>query len=367
MMRIAYDHQIFGWQKYGGVSRYFFELANNIAQIPSEQVAIVSPLYVNSYLSSASAQLRVMGRGLPAIRRTGRIYRAVNQLLAPSMMRAFHPDVVHETYYATASQAPRGSKVVLTVFDMIHERFPESFSKWDPLTREKEVAVRRADHIVCISEHTRKDLVELLGVDPARTSVVHLGFSLTRTRTGEAGETGRPYLLHVGGRSGYKNFETLLRAYASRSVLTREFDLVAFGGGDFTPRERALIKELGLSDLQVRQIGGDDAILAGLYQGAALLVYPSRYEGFGIPPLEAMSFDCPVACANTSSIPEVVGDAAAFFDPASSDAMARAVESVLNDAPLRETLIARGRERIKMFSWRRCAEETLNVYRKLLT
>lgn len=366
MMRIAYDHQIFGWQRYGGVSRYFFELANNIAHNKSDEVAIISPLYVNSYLSSASSDLRVMGREMPAIRRTGRIYRAINQLLAPPMMRAFRPDLVHETYYSTTRQAPKSSKVVLTVFDMIHERFPESFSKWDPLKKEKEVAVRRADHIVCISEHTRQDLIQLLDVDPGKTSVVHLGFSLTKGTNGKIDEVCRPYLLHVGGRGGYKNFETLLRAYAGQSALTREFDLVAFGGGDFNANERALIRELGLSDTRVRQIGGDDAVLAGLYQGAALFVYPSRYEGFGIPPLEAMSFDCPVVCSNSSSIPEVVGDAAVFFDPDASDSIGWAMERVLSDAALRQTLIARGRERIKMFSWQRCAEETVNVYRRLL-
>jgi glycosyltransferase involved in cell wall biosynthesis len=366
LMKIAYDHQIFGWQRYGGVSRYFFELANNVASSKVGEVNIVSPFYVNSYLASASSELRVIGRKMPAIRRTGRIYRAINQLLAPLAMRALRPDVVHETYYSTTRQAPKSSKVVLTVFDMIHERFPESFSKWDPLRKEKEAAVKRADHIVCISEHTRQDLIQLLGVKQEKISVVHLGFSLTEAIKGEVSKARRPYLLHVGGRAGYKNFETLLRAYAGRSALAREFDLVAFGGGDFDAKERALIGALGLSDSRVRQEGGGDSILAGLYQGAALFVYPSRYEGFGIPPLEAMSFDCPVVCSNSSSIPEVVDDAAAFFDPASSDSIADAMESVLNNAAFRETLILRGRERIKMFSWQRCAEQTLDVYRKVL-
>ena len=366
-MKIAYDHQIFGWQSYGGVSRYFFELANNIANNKLCDVSIVSPLYVNSYLDSASGDLRVMGRKMPAIRHTGRIYRAVNQLLASPMMTALLPDVVHETYYSKKRQAPKSSRVVLTVFDMIHERFPESFSKWDPLRSEKEVAVKRADHIICISEYTRQDLIQLLGVNQEKISVVHLGFSLTEAKKVGSCMARRPYLLHVGGRAGYKNFETLLRAYAGQPALAREFDLVAFGGGAFDAEERELIGAFGLSDSQVRQVGGGDSILADLYQRAAVFVYPSRYEGFGIPPLEAMSFDCPVVCSNSSSIPEVVGDAAVFFEPASSDSIVNAIQSVLSNDNLRETLIARGRERIKMFSWQRCAEQTLDIYRKLLT
>jgi glycosyltransferase involved in cell wall biosynthesis len=366
-MRIAYDHQIFGWQKYGGVSRYFFELANNLSHYLMQEVAVVSPLYVNSYLNSAASELKVIGKQVPAIRRSGRIIRTINQMVVPSLIRSFHPDVVHETYYSSKRLAPQNCKTILTVFDMIHERFPESFSRWDPLTNEKKIAVARADHIICISENTRQDLIQLLGVDPAKTSVVHLGFSLTTKSQTSNSTLNRPYILHVGGRAGYKNFENLLKAYASKPVLNREFDLVAFGAGEFTENECGLISELGLDDGRVKQTGGDDSVLANLYSGATLFAYPSRYEGFGIPPLEAMSFDCPVACSNSSSIPEVVGDAAVFFDPESVDSIATVIESTLNDPNLRRDLVSRGRERLKMFSWNHCAEETLDIYRRVLS
>jgi glycosyltransferase involved in cell wall biosynthesis len=365
-MKIAYDHQIFGWQQYGGVSRYFYELANNLSQNGLCDVSIISPLYVNSYLASAPGDLQVIGLQMPFIRRTGRIYRAFNQLLAPPIMNRLQPDVVHETYYLKKRQVPKNSKVVLTVFDMIHERFPENFSKWDPLASEKKAAVKRADHIVCISTHTKQDLMQLLGIKQEKISVVHLGFSLTEANKAEASLVKRPYLLYVGGRAGYKNFDALLRAYAGQPALASDFDLVAFGGGAFDPKERALIRALGLSDSQVRQVGGGDSILSGLYQGAALFVYPSLYEGFGIPPLEAMSFDCPVVCSNNSSIPEVVGDAAVFFDPMSSNSITKAMESVIGNDSVRQMLIARGRERIKMFSWQRCAQQTLEVYGRLV-
>jgi glycosyltransferase involved in cell wall biosynthesis len=282
-------------------------------------------------------------------------------------MRRFAPDIVHETYYSHTRTAPSSSKVVLTVFDMIHERFPAYFSSWDPLQREKVAAVQRADHVICISEHTRRDLVQLLGVEEAKTSVVHLGFSLTGAGEQLAEVPPRPYLLYVGARGGYKNFEGLLKAYSRSHALCRDFDLVAFGGGVLTPQERALIVELGLDTSKVRQMGGPDSVLAGLYRSAALFVYPSLYEGFGIPPLEAMSFNCPVACSNTSSIPEVVGDAASFFDPESTDSMVAAIESVLNHDKVRKELIAKGQQRILQFSWEKCAVQTQNVYRSILT
>lgn len=366
-MRIAYDHQIFAMQEYGGVSRYFFELADNIAKANAAEVAIFSPLYTNSYLAAASRQLQVRGMKMPAIRRSGRLYRTVNQMFVPSMMERFHPDIVHETYYSQKSKAPVGSKVVLTVFDMIHERFSDCFRSRDSTSNEKAEAVERADHVVCISEQTRKDLIELLGVYRAKTSVVHLGFSLTKQSADSTRVSERPYVLFVGSRGGYKNFESLLHTYAANPALQHDYDLLAFGGGSLNAGEKALLAKLGIPFERVRHLSGDDSVLSDLYRKAALFVYPSRYEGFGIPPLEAMSFDCPVACSNTSSIPEVVGDAAEFFDPDSIESMGHAIERVLNDRPLRQALVARGRERIKLFSWERCAEQTLDVYRSLLT
>ena len=365
-MRIAFDHQIFGLQEYGGISRYYFELADNIAKTNAAKVEIFSPLYANSYLASASSQLQIRGVKMPAIRRTGTIYSAINKVFMPTMLNRFDPDIVHETYYSQKNKSRLGSKVVLTVFDMIHERFPVGVASWDSTAKEKAAAVERADHVICISEHTRGDLIELLGVDRAKTSVVHLGFSLTKLPVDTLSANERPYVLFVGSRGGYKNFESLLRAYAAHPKLQLEFDLVAFGGGAFRNNERVLMRELGIDAGRVRQFGGDDAVLAGLYRNAALFIYPSRYEGFGIPPLEAMSFDCPVACSNTSSIPEVVGDAAEMFDPDSIESIGQAIERVLSDMSLRQALVVRGRERIKLFSWQRCAEQTLDVYRSLL-
>lgn len=366
-MRIAFDHQIFGWQEYGGVSRYAYELATGLAGACGQDVAIICPLYVNRYLAESDGARLVNGIRVPVFPKSGRIYRAVNTVLGWPGMRKFRPDIVHETYYSTRSAAPRGSKVVLTVYDMIHERFPKNFSIADPTRREKAAAVSRADHVICISEQTRKDLVEMLCVPPEKTSVVHLGFTLTPpdSPTVPDESPNRPYLLYVGNRSGHKNFEGLLRAYAGSPFLQAEFDLVCFGGGEFNARERAAIEKLGPVTPRVRQLAGDDGILASYYRHARAFVYPSRYEGFGIPPLEAMSFGCPVACSNVSSIPEVVGDAAEMFDPSDADSIRVALERVVADDARREELIARGKARLDVFSWKRCAEQTLDVYRRI--
>jgi glycosyltransferase involved in cell wall biosynthesis len=366
-MRIAFDHQIFGWQVYGGISRYAYELAAELATSCQQDVAILSPLYVNRYLAHAPQQLKIQGVRAPAFKRSGRVYRAINSLLVRSPIERFEPDIVHETYYATRGVAPRNAKVVLTVYDMIHERFPEYFSIASPTRREKALAVTRADHVICISEQTRLDLIEFLGVSPAKTSVVHLGFSLTAAPQAaiKNGALPRQFVLYVGSRTGHKNFVGLLYAYAASKFLKDEFDLVCFGGGELTAKEKALINELGISAGKVRQVSGNDGLLGFYYEAARAFVYPSLYEGFGIPPLEAMSFGCPVVCSNTSSIPEVVGDAAEQFDPANHESMQKAIENVVGNDELRTNLIDKGSNRVGCFSWERCARETLDVYRRM--
>lgn len=367
-MRIVFDHQIFGWQEYGGISRYFYELASEIATTCGQDVRVVAPLYVNRYLAGAPSELQVLGLRSPSLPKSGRLYRSVNALLAAPLVKRIRPDIVHESYYASSGLTPRRAKTVLTVFDMIHERFKESFSAFDPISHEKVLAVRRADHVICISEQTRRDLVDLIDIDPAKTSVVYLGFSLTNPVAAQQHDiaTQRPFLLYVGRRGGYKNFEGLLKAYAASPLLRAEFDLISFGGGRLTAAERDLMQNLDLPVDRVRQVSGGDEVLAGYYRAAHAFVFPSFYEGFGIPPLEAMSFDCPVICSGVSSIPEVVGDAALLFDPYDPDAMRCAIENVIVDDQLRQSLIVRGRKRIQGFSWTRCAQETLSVYRKVL-
>lgn len=361
-MRIAYDHQAFAMQQYGGISRYFYELASGISLKRQYQAAVIAPLYVNRYLEHRPESLHVMGVSMPSIRKVRGAYRVINSLLMRHLLARFDPAIVHETYYSTRRFAPKTSRVVLTIFDMIHEKFNPGFSRFDRTSHAKAVAVARADHIICISKNTQRDVIDMLGVPQDKTSVVYLGSSLKAPVNEMKFRLERPFLLYVGDRGRYKNFGALLRAYARSPLLSREFLLVCFGGGDFTRRELRLISELDVPTENVRYLSGSDDCLAALYGSAAALVYPSLYEGFGMPPLEAMSVGCPVVCSNTSSLPEVVGEAAELFDPLEADDVAAAVERVVTSDKRRQTLIASGRDRYAMFSWQRCVEGTMAVY-----
>jgi len=150
-------------------------------------------------------------------------------------------------------------------------------------------------------------------------------------------------------------------AYAKSKRLVAEYKLVCFGGEPISKEERQRISSLGLMECVIHQSGSDE-ILANLYTYAAVFVYPSLYEGFGIPVLEAMHYQCPVLASDTSSIPEVVGEGGMYFDPSDEDALSAAIEQILSDSSLRNHLIQRGVARENQYSWDKCAKETLEFY-----
>lgn len=369
MLRIAFDHQIFTSQSYGGISRYFFELSGRIENRSGTcvETAIISPIYRNEYLRKRHKELQTKGIYFPYIPKSGRIVSRINDLISPLLFDSFKPDILHETYYSLNSFGNKNIKRVITVYDMIHELFPQMFSPNDKTSEIKRVAINRAHHIICISESTKRDLIDLFGIDECKISVIHLGFSLISEKSMTClNREHDPYLLYVGSRGEYKNFQSFIKAYSQSTLLRRECKIIAFGGGAFTKEEMALLADLDIGEGRIIQISGDDSLLEKLYRGAKIFVYPSLYEGFGIPPLEAMSFGCPVACSDTSSIPEVVGGAAALFDPYRVESITHSLEGLYSDSNLLEGFVQKGFEQVKNFSWDKCANDTLEIYKQMM-
>jgi glycosyltransferase involved in cell wall biosynthesis len=368
-MKIAFDSQIFTLQKYGGISRYICNLAAQLADIKGLDVKIFAPFYVNAYLEKLPKEI-FSGIRVPMIPKTGRAFHHSSLWLARVAIARFAPLIVHETYYTDSPVAPKDARTVVTVYDMIHELYPSMFAHNDPISKLKRESVLRADHVICISENTRRDLLDSVSVSPEKVSVIYLGFDKfdgLDTKVKEKSFSNEiPYLLFVGLRKHYKNFNWLLQAYASSNWLRKNFRIVCAGGGKLQNSELKLMQQLGVSSRQVEQIDADDYILAELYRNAAALIYPSGYEGFGIPLLEAMFLRCPVICSNSSSIPEVVGDAGEYFYLDCIESLRVAIERVLQDKERREFLIKKGIERCEFFSWERCASETLAIYRSLV-
>ena len=365
-MKIAFDPQIFSGQVYGGVSRYICEIASRICKNSEETVKIVAPMYVNAYLDNLPKDI-LSGFQSPFPYEFLRLHqRVASMVFGDLMLRFMRPDIIHETYYFKYPLGPSSASRVLTIYDMIHEKFESQFQYGDKTAKHKAAAAARADHIICISESTKIDVMNILGIKPDKITVIRLGFDLMTSPHNFVGHDGRDYLLYVGTRGGYKNFLPMLEAYASSEALRSKYDFICFGGGAFNADELKEIHTLNLNPKNVIQLSGDDALLANYYKNASAFVFPSLYEGFGIPPLEAMSYGCPVVCSDTSSIPEVVGDAGQYFDPYDKKSMQEAIEIVINSSELRNSLIAKGYLRLKEFSWDKCANATLSVYKSLV-
>lgn len=365
-MRIAFDHQVFTLQSFGGISRYFSQLAKRLAA-QGDEIEIFSCFHQNHYLDDMQG-VRVHGAGLKKFPpKSTRLISQINDIASRIQASFSKPDILHETYYGESSTNIPTKGRVVTVYDMIHEKFPHDFPRNDLTSQNKKHAVERADQVICISHSTKVDLCELFNTPEEKVSVVHLGFEkFEETEPIEIPIFPKPYLLYVGGRSGYKNFSGLLHALASNKTLKSEFDIVAFGGGAFSRPEIELQKNLGFNPKCVHQFSGSDKLLGSLYRGASAFVYPSLYEGFGLPPLEAMAHNCPVITSNTSSMPEVIGPAGEYFKPTDHESQAHAICNVVFDTVRRGELILAGKRRLRAFSWERCANETREIYSKIL-
>lgn len=363
-MRILYDYQIFTLQRYGGISRYFVELASRLNQYPGTNARIVSPIHRNKFLAARSSATRAFGV-YSNLRGTVRFGSRLNASVSRPLSGLFRPDIVHETYYSRNPTSGTAAKTVVTVHDMIEELFPEYCPLRQTTMETRDAVFRRADHLICISENTRADLIKIYGVNPDKVSVIYHGTSLVAAIDDRI-ETETPFFLYVGERVAYKNFLKMVEAFA-HAELFKTHEIVCFGGGPIRPDERERMDRLKVPMMRVRFVSGDDALLARYYAGAEAFVYPSLYEGFGIPLLEAMQCGCPVLCSNASAIPEVAGDAAIYFNARDTQDISSAMRRVVGSPEERRYLIVKGRSRARQFSWDICARQTYAVYEKLLS
>jgi len=366
-MKIAFDYQIFSMQSFGGISRYFNSLALKFSKL-DHNIKIFAGIHRNKYLSSLPKPI-VKGYELTKYPpRSAKLFLLANHYLTNHQIQQWRPDLIHETYYSISNSSSNKLPRIVTAYDMVHELFPKQFKKKEHITQKKISTFNRADHIISISHNTKKDLVKFFDIPPEKITVVHLAcdiFNQTNSNLINSSYT-KPFLLYVGARKGYKNFNRFLEAISKSQKLINDFDIVAFGGGILSFKENALIDSLGFKKDQVKQIGGDDSVLATLYQEATAFIYPSLYEGFGIPLLEAMAYECPVISSNTSSLPEVVGEAGEYFNPEEIESIKLSIENVVYSPSRTLALKAKGLERINHFSWEKCAQDTLKVYRTLV-
>lgn len=367
-MKILYDHQIFTSQKYGGISRYFYELVrefNDTQDIDCEIPLLVSN---NHYISDKKIVNYIDFLPNKQIRGKQRIFNYLNKQNTILKLKKQNFDIFHPTYYDPYFLKYIGNKpFVLTVYDMIHEKFSDMFSPSDKTSEHKRLLAEKATKIIAISKNTKKDLIDLFGIDEAKIEVVYLGNSMFPHSNINIGfEMPKKYILFVGSRSVYKNFERLIKSIKDILNKDKELFVICIGGGEFNNSELQLFSELNISN-QIKQYNLDDNRLAYFYKNALAFIFPSLYEGFGIPVLESFACGCPLLCSNTSSLPEIAGDGAIYFDPYSEESIKAAIMKVIEDDGLRIDLINKGHKQLEKFSWRQTAEQTKKIYESVMS
>ncbi len=354
-MKIFFDGGIFSQQKIGGISRIGFELMKALSKNKGIEQIFYRGFHIDNYPFKKEWFSKYYGVRRPNFLKS----RIFNLLDAIGMESAYGlnatPDLIFHSLYYRVPKKPKGL-VIVHCYDMIQELFGSNLKT----IQFKKKSFDAADLIISISESTKKDLCKLYPIDPKKVIVAYPGVSEVFFGNFIKTSPQRPYLLYVGGRSfAYKNFDILLNTFIDKKYFL-QFDLVVFGGEkELTSVQKEIIRKYN-GGTWLRQEFGNDEKLADIYAKAAVFIYPSLYEGFGIPPLEAMAVGCPVVVSNTSSLPEVVGDSGLLFNPKDPADLAQKIEKILGDKELAKNLIEKGKIRAKQFTWGAMAEK---IYR----
>ncbi len=378
-MKVLYDYQAFAMQSHGGVSKSFAELITHLPLDVKYEIAVnENPnIYLKDYIfrSDVRSFRDRLNAFLGGHKFKGKklIYNAVslfsykskenerNKDYAVRVLKRNDFDIFHPTYFDDyflnyLNQKP----FVLTIHDMIPELFPEYFEIDDFQVEMKKKLAPLAAHIIAVSENTKKDIVEILGVDEKKISVIYHGKPDVSLNFSAHSPYSFPYLLYVGQRWAYKNFETFLYSFAKLAKLDSKINLVCTSE-QFNSKELKIIDNLDLKGRIIHSFVTTEQLF-NLYHHALAFVYPSQYEGFGMPILEAFACSCPVLLNDTSCFREIGGKAALYFNMDRDKSNFIDVYVAMKDQ--REKMIAQGHERLTLFSWKTSANKLTDVYKK---
>jgi len=372
-MKILYDGHVYRMQPVGGISRY---LTNLVSRLPEDWTPVIT---IGNTKPSECRQLKTPVHPNLVLKRFPTPYLRPRKLLDWTAKRYFDRiefkdgfSLIHSVHHgslASDSRVKRPVPFVLTVHDMIPEIFSQELDPQGHDAEAKRKAVESADAVICVSENTRRDLLDRIPIPDERVFVTPLASALSREISlGDEPVPEQPYFLFVGTRHAkYKNFARLLRAFARAAEKQTELALCIVGP-NFNPMESKLLRELKIEGRVINPGPISDPHLAKLYRCSRALIYPSLYEGFGIPPLEAMACGSLAVVSNTPSLTEVTGPAALRIDPHSIDSLVDGLLQVCGlDQRRRQASIEQGMAWAARFQWSKTASDTFKIYRTVVT
>ncbi len=346
-----------------GIGRYTYHLIENLARVDHvNQYEILIPAGSHDFQPSPNVRYRLIR--LPVFK------RRVWEQLAPLVVGNY--DLLHFPYDSCIGM--KRGKFVVTLHDAKPILFPSESSRrnWKQTLKDMIAPnpLEKIDHIVTVSECSRRDLMEEMGIPEDRITVIHQGVDLEKFSPSTASSVKRfeftPYVLCVAGTDPTKNVRSLIEAFSKLPPEIRnQHHLVLVGDVQKNKALQQCVEEHGIADHTVFTGVVSDTQLAEFYQHASVFVFPSLYEGFGLPVLEAMACGCPVITSNTSSLPEVVGGAGMLVNPRDREELIEAMTKVLTDTVLAGSLCKSGREQAKKFSWEQTARKTADLYERI--
>ena len=360
-MRILYDGILFFHHPIGGASRYYENIITHLGSDVQRHLYLL-----DDYPITQSEQIKVHKYQRLGFR-PGKLSYALEPYYFKALNALIKPDIYHTSLYESITREPLECmriKKIVTILDMIQEKYADIMPQATAQIERKRKAIESADAIICISESTRNDLIEHYPHVANRAVVTLLASSWAQSSPVESSPS-QPYFLFVAGRKYYKNFAYALKGFSIHAQSYPETQLIVTGS-PFSPEEQTVIEQYKLSDRVVAHSNVNDSRLQELYQNACALIYPSEYEGFGIPILEAMLSATPVIAVKAASIPEVAGDAAYYVPPRDEEAIAAAMNDLYAHRSVRMDYIKRGTIQAGNFSWEKTAQETQSIYSQLI-
>lgn len=370
-MKILFDHQIFSLQKVGGISRYFAEILHRLTKVYNVDAILKVFFSENKYLQEHGFDIHNFGLGNFEFKGKERIYYQLNHLIYSGRIRNLDKDVIlHPTYFDDYFLNPSfKNPLVITFHDLIHEHYfrttQNAYTQKMLVSRKK--LVNRADLIITVSDKTKFDLIEFYNVNENKIHTVYHGQSLEHLSKGKSNsEIKEEYLLFIGDRLFYKNFEFMVDAFNLVSEKYPNIKLYFAGGRDVTSDELEFVKKNGLSD-KVKFLNYlSENEMASMYSSAIALVFPSLMEGFGLPILEAFANDCVCLLSDIEVFHEIAGDCAIYFNPRLPSTFLPVFELIYQNESIRDSLTIKMKSRLNHFSWDIAAEQTYNLYKNLL-
>lgn len=359
-MKLIFDHQAFTLQKYGGISTLYIELFKELDKLQTVHYSF--PILYSDNDNLLQFKKPFLNKYFPFLNKIQfkqkiHLINVLNNIYSiVYLLLRFDNYHYIPTYYGTfLLPFIRKNKIILIIHDLIHEIYQIQ----DSLVLDGKKLLAEKSHIViAVSQNTKNDIINYLKIPSNKIFVMYLATNIDKYIS-KSITTSTPYVLFVGNRSSYKNFVSFLTSYCEVAINHKIF-IACIGGGNFNQDERILINSLGL-DSHIRYYDYDNSILKYLYTNALFFCFPSKYEGFGIPLLEAMTCGCPIVTSNISSLPEVAGNAAIFFDPEDIHDMKEKLLVMTINPTLYEKYKHLSQLRSSQFSWQLTAQKFINI------